>query len=138
MKNYELIPHTADIGIRVRGKNLAELFQDAASALFDVMTNSTKIKPLLNEPITVEADNLEELMNYWLSHLLQQFAIHNRLFSQFQVTNIDKNSLQALVSGEDYDQNRHEIHNEIKAVTFHNLTVKQIDNEWLAEVIFDV
>lgn len=138
MKKYELIPHTADIGIRVRGKNPGELFQNAAFALFDIMTDINEIRHSLSEQITLGVDNYEELMNYWLSNLLQQFTIYNRLFSQFDITAITENSLAANIQGEPYDQNRHEIHNEIKAVTFHNLTVKQIDNEWVSEVIFDV
>ena len=37
MKNYELIEHTADVGIRVRGKGLNELFQNAAVAMFEII-----------------------------------------------------------------------------------------------------
>lgn len=138
MLKYELIPHTADLGIRVTGKDLKDLFQKAGWALFDIMTDIKKIRPLEKETISVRADNLDELMNYWLTSLLQQFTLKNRLLSDFRMAHISDTSLEAIIQGEPFDPTRHEIIKEIKAITFHNLSVKQLANGWQAEVIFDV
>jgi len=135
---YEFIPHTADIGIRVKGKTLAELFQNAAFALFDIMSDIKKVKSVIEEPIEIEADDLVELMNYWLSALLKQYTINNRLLNFFEIKSISDRMLTALIKGEDYNQSKHNIKKEIKAVTFHNLYVKEIDNGWESEIIFDV
>ena len=46
MKNYEIIDHTADMGIKVYGKNLLALFLNAAEAMFDIIVETTKKKPM--------------------------------------------------------------------------------------------
>ncbi|MBI4834635.1 MAG: archease [Planctomycetes bacterium] len=135
---YEFIPHTADIGIRVRGKTLAELFDNAGFALFDVMTSIKQIKPLIQEEITITADNIEELMNYWLSRLLKEYTVNKRLLSAFAIESIDNRQLKAIIKGEDFNPGKHVIQKEIKAVTFHNLSVKETNGGWQAEIIFDV
>lgn len=135
---YEFISHTADIGIRVKGKTLAELFQNAAFALFDIMTDIKHVHPVFEEHLEISADDLIELMNYWLSGLLREYTINNRLLSSFEIKSIDDKKLTALIKGEEYNQSKHNIKKEIKAVTFHNLYVKQTDKGWESEIIFDV
>lgn len=46
--------------------------------------------------------------------------------------------LSAIISGEPYDPARHTIKTEIKAVTFHNLSIKKTKEGYTAEVLFDV
>ena len=152
MPKYELIPHTADMGIRVTGKDLPETFQKAGFALFDIMTDIKEVNPAVKETVKVTADNLDELMNYWLTSLLQQFTLKNRLISKVKINNISpplappkaslafggETALEAVIQGEPYNPSRHQIHKEIKAITFHNLSVRKTSNGWQAEVIFDV
>jgi SHS2 domain-containing protein len=142
---YEFNPHTADIGIRVKGKTLAGLFQNAGFALFDIMADIKKIKPITREKIEITADDTEELMNFWLSLLLKQYTINNHLLCSFKIKSITGTKLTAVVKGEEYNQSKHSIMKEIKAVTFHGLSVKKIDDAvpagrqgWQAEIIFDV
>jgi SHS2 domain-containing protein len=74
-RTYELIEHTADIGIRVKGKDLKELFKNAASAMFDIIAEK---KPQATSHrlqatriiVKQRADNLEELFINWLNELL--------------------------------------------------------------------
>ena len=40
MRTYTLIDHTADLGIRVFGKTLEELFINAGFALFDLLVGN--------------------------------------------------------------------------------------------------
>ena len=61
MKRYEQFPHTADIGIRVFGKDLKELFENAAFALFDTLADLEGLKPSIEEAIKVEGDSAEGL-----------------------------------------------------------------------------
>jgi len=139
--SYELIPHTADLGIRVKGKTLPKLFENAGHALFSIMTDIARVKPKEEYPLEVTADNLDELMNNWLTKLLQEYVFNQHLLCRFQVSELRTTNyqLRAVVRGETYNPKRHKILKEIKAVTFHNLSVRQINNKlWQAEVIFDV
>jgi SHS2 domain-containing protein len=141
MKNYELIEHTADIGIRVKGKDLEELFKNTALAMFDIIAER-RPHPSVHRPqtanITVieKADNLEELFINWLNELLSLSAAKELIFSDFVINKIGKNALQALAIGENIKD--YKINTEIKAATYHQLKLEQTESGWQVEVIFDV
>ena len=137
MKNYELIEHTADVGIRVKGKDLKELFTNAALAMFDIMSEKRAQAGKTQEiSINQQADNLDELFVNWLNELLSLSAVKELIFSDFEIARLDKNSLEAILIGSDIAC--HRINTEIKAATYHELKIEQTDSGWQAEVIFDV
>ncbi len=70
-KRYEQFPHTADIGIRVFGKDLKELFTNAAYGMFDVIADLEGIDAGIEETVEVAADSYEELLVAWLDELLE-------------------------------------------------------------------
>ena len=138
MENYELIAHTADIGIRVKGSDLKEIFTNAGSALFDILTDPEKVARSETIEITVTADRVDDLMNFWLSELLQQVTVHQKLMAGFDVIAVSEIKITARLSGESYDPKKHPIKTEIKAVTFHGLFVEKKNDTWQAQIIFDV
>jgi SHS2 domain-containing protein len=139
---YKLIPHTADIGIRLNNKTIKGLLTDGALALFDILTHIEKVKPLFQRRIFVEALDYDELLNGFLNELLMEFTVGNNLIRKVKILSIEKGArrinLAAIISGEVYDPERHKIKIEIKAVTFHGLYVKKVKSGYQAEVIFDV
>ncbi|MFA5794944.1 MAG: archease [Candidatus Brocadiia bacterium] len=139
---YELVPHTADMGISVKAKTLKTLFTNAAFGLFDIMTDTKKVKPAKIIKVNVNASKLDELLQGWLSALHSKWALDNELLSGFSINSITKvkNSFQlsGLGKGERYDPKRHCIKTEIKAVTFHGLHIIKIKGGYEAQVIFDV
>lgn len=139
---YQLIDHTADIGIRLSHKTLKGIFDDAAFALFDILCDMKTVQPGFERTISVEAVNDEELLNLFLSILLKEFTSDNNLLNKIEVLEIKKSAgtatLSAIISGEPYDPVRHSIKTEIKAVTFHNLSIKKAKGGYTAEVVFDV
>ena len=136
-KDYELIEHTADVGIRLKAKDLKDLFKNAALALFEIIADK-KIESKKKEQIKIKqkADNLEELFINWLNELLSLSATKELIFSDFQIDKLDKNNLQATAVGEAIENYR--VNTEIKAATYHQLQLKQSESGCLAEVIFDV
>lgn len=138
MKDYELIEHTADIGIRVKGCDLKDLFKKAALAMFDIITQRPKLKRGREEKITIQqkADNLEELFINWLNELLSLSATKELIFEDFNIHNLDENNLEATVTGSNFKN--YKINTEIKAATYHELELKKTAAGWEGEVIFDV
>jgi len=137
-KNYEILEHTADIGIRVKGKNLAGLFRNAGLAVFDIIAErqpgkNTRQKTI---PIRQTADNVEELFINWLNELLSLSATKELIFTDFHMDQLDERNLQARALGEDFK--RYRLNVEIKAATYHELKMKQASSGWQAEVILDV
>ena len=137
-KTYELIEHTADVGIKVKGNDLKELFRNAAAAMFDIIAEKKEpeIKKQAEIKIEQKADDLEELFVNWLNELLSLSATKELIFSGFQINKVDKNTLQAVAMGEDIKN--YKVNTEIKAATYHQLKLEQTKTGWQAEVIFDV
>jgi SHS2 domain-containing protein len=138
VKNYELIEHTADIRIKVGGRDLKELFKNAALAMFDLIAERKDSKDVSQKKIKVEedADDLEELFINWLNELLSLSATKELIFSDFEINKLDEKNLKAIAIGESI--NKYKVNTEIKAATYHALEIKKSGSKWQAQVIFDV
>lgn len=135
---YELIEHTADIGIRVGGRNLKELYRNAAAAMFDIIAQKINSAGSRKEKvnITLKANNTEELLVKWLNELLSLSATKGLIFTGFRINKLKENSLEASVFGGKVKNFR--IKTEIKAATYHELRITKAKEGQRAEVIFDV
>ena len=138
MKTYELIEHTADVGIKAYGKNISESFENAAKGMFDIITDKSEIEAVGEYEIYLEAQDLEQLLVDWLSELLFLNSAKNLVFSFFKVKLDEKNnSLSAHVFGEKYNISKHKIGTEIKAVTYHILEVRN-KRPYHVQILFDI
>jgi len=136
---YEIIDHTADVGIRVEADSLEELFSEAACATFDLMVEKKRdYVPAIDVPISIEAPSVDQLMVRWLSELLFVFDSRRLVLSKFYIDEIDERHLEGMAMGMKYDSTRHHQRMEIKAVTYHKLKVERTGDGWVAEVIFDI
>ena len=136
---YEVFEHTADLGLRVRGKTKEELFAEAGRGLSAmIVANLDSIQPVQTRTIEVAGEDLGFLMFDWLNELLYAFESDKLLLSRFEVQ-IAGDRLHAVCSGEQMDQQRHEMEHEVKAITYHQLRVEEAeDGGWLAEIIVDI
>lgn len=137
-KNFEIIEHTADIGIRVRARDLKELFKIAGIALFQISTQrlSPKKEEIHKMQIRQRADNVEDLFVNWLNELLSLSAVEGLIFEDYIIESIDEKHIEAIGLG--YPINDFKVNTEIKAATYHELKVVKEKDFWQAEVIFDV
>lgn len=147
VKNYELIEHTADVGVRVKGADLKELFKNAALAMFDIIAERKPRDPSYSAGATGQklpvryiikqkAENLEELFVNWLNELLSLSATKEKIFCEFKFKRLDEQNFEAEVVG--CDIQNYKVNTEIKAATYHQLKIEQTQSAWQAEVIFDV
>ncbi len=137
-KPYEQIDHTADVGFKVYGRTLAELFENAAFALFDIMFNLQTVTARDERRFEIESTDLEALLVDWLSELNFLFYTEGMVFKEFHVLKLSDRAVVAEARGEPYDPERHEIFTEVKAVTYHGLEINQTDEGWEAQVILDL
>lgn len=136
--SYEIIDHTADLGIKVTGDSTEKVFECAGLAMFDLLTDFRGIKPTTRMSFSLTADNLEALFVHWLRELLYLFYGQKRLFCAFEITKLSEKDLTVTGWGERFDQKRHTMLTEIKAVTYHELSVIRTESGWTAQVIFDI
>jgi len=134
----ESIDHTADVGICVRAPTLEKLFARAAWGMFSVITDMDAVHAAQITRVAVEANDRDDLLVRWLSELNYRHVTTHRLFSTFNIHFLGDQRLEAEVGSEPIEKNRHTIHTEIKAVTFHGLRLTHDDGGWKARIIFDV
>jgi SHS2 domain-containing protein len=136
------IDHTGDIGIQITADSLPQLFERAAVGTFHVLTDLPAVRVEDEIEITVEGRDREALMVRWLSELNYRHTVEHRLFCDFAVEAIDETeagfSLTATARGEPLDPARHTVYTEIKAVTFHGMEIRETDDGWAVQVIFDM
>ncbi len=137
-KKFRLLDHTADLGILVYGRDLEELFSNAGEAFFDIITDLQRVRESTERIIRVESPNLEDLMVHWLGELLYVHDVDNLLFRSFSIDELRDGSLKARARGEAFDEKRHVMKTEIKAVTYHQIQVKKEKRRWRARIIFDL
>lgn len=138
MKKYEIFDHTADMGVRVFGRSVEEVFVNAAYALFDQWTDLRKVRKQISQEISVQGSDREDLLIRWLGELLFLGESRGFLFKEFTIRRLDSTSLKAVARGEIFDPSRHRFKTEIKAVTYHQAELKERDGRWEGRVIFDV
>jgi SHS2 domain-containing protein len=136
---FEVLEHTADVGLRVRAADLNALFAEAARGLFSLMVENgaEEVASEIQHEVALKASNLEDLLHDWLSELLYQFEVQHRVLGRFDVQ-VEGTSLRASVAGQKLDRSRHGLLHEVKAVTYHRLSVRQQGTEWEVEVILDI
>jgi SHS2 domain-containing protein len=139
MKAFEFIDiTTADVAFLAYGKDLNELFANAALAMFEVMINTKQVEKKMEEKVYVEGHDLESLMFNWLNELLYVSDSKNLAFSKFDVKIDEKNfKLEAVCKGEEIDPQKHETRTVVKAATYHRMKIWKED-VWKAQVILDI
>jgi SHS2 domain-containing protein len=135
---YEFIEHTADLGLKVYGDSIEALFVHAAEAFFETILSLESVEEEIERSIEVGAEATDELMVSWLDEFVYLHDTEKLVFKRFEITSIGKNQLMAKAWGEKMDPARHEIKSIIKAVTYHQLYVKERNGRWEAQIIFDV
>ena len=138
MKTFEILEHTADLKVRVKGNDLAGLFKNAGLAIFKICAEKqlTKDKKAHKIYISQNAQNLEELFVNWLNELLSLSAAKGLIFEDIKISKLTENELKAEASA--YDIRNYKVNTEIKAATYHELKISKDDSGWQGEVIFDV
>lgn len=141
-KEYEYLEHTADIKYLAYGKNLEEVFENAALAMFNVIIDTQQVSGETPREIFLKSPDLEALLVDWLSELLYIFEVDEIVFREFRVKKIIEEegeySITAQALGEKYYPESHPFETEIKAVTYNQLEIVKTANGWRAQVVVDI
>lgn len=143
MKKFEIINHTADIGIRVFGKTLEDLFVNAAFAMSELIVKNPPTPPFVKGGkggfvVKITAVDKEQLLVKWLSEILYLIDAKNLMPVGFKISEVSDTYLAAAVAVEPFDPAKHKIKRQIKAVTYHGLAIKKAGGQFEVSVIFDI
>ncbi len=141
-RGFEFLEHTADAYVAAYGKNVAEAFENAALATFEVMTNVKAVRPEIEDHVEVEASDECALLYSWLEALLVRFDVKGILYSKFKVTSLSETpegfALKAEAWGEEFDPKRHLQKVGVKAITYHRMEIVKQPHEVMLKFILDV
>jgi SHS2 domain-containing protein len=138
MKRFEILDHTADIGLIIYGEDLKTLFENAGEAFFHLITDIRRVKGRVERRISIKGESVERLMVDWLSELLYLHEVEHLLFKGFKVDAVGEGGLKARVKGEPFQEGVHVIKTGVKAVTHHQIQVQKENGRWRAQVILDL
>jgi SHS2 domain-containing protein len=136
MKRFELIEHTADMGLAAYGRDLPEAFANAAYGMFSIIAELKDVKETESRRVEINEDDAATLLFEWLNSLLYYFDVETLIFKRFDIAEFSEKHLVAQCWGEKYDPARHIIKTAVKSATFHMLKVDREMNR--VQVIFDV
>jgi len=74
-KTFEIIDHTADMGIVAYGTDVEELFSNAALALFSLITEPERIEEKLHLDLEISSEGRDSLLVEWLNELIYLFDV---------------------------------------------------------------
>lgn len=134
MKRFEEVPHTADLAIRVWGRDLAELFVNAAYGMACQLGDPENVELTAEYPVELEALDAETLLVSWLGELLYLGERDGCLLTEFEIQQITPNYLRAVARGGPVER----YHMHIKAVTFSNLKIVDTGQGYETTIVFDV
>jgi SHS2 domain-containing protein len=141
MKEFEIIDHTADIGIVAYGKTKREVFINAAKGMFEIIAGENRdLKENFYAKIKLEAKSLEDLLIAWLNELLYISEVKLVILNKFKIKELSDGQIKAEVGGTKINHLSIRIKREVKAVTYHRLEIKKDEESglWRAQVIFDI
>ncbi|MFL6372887.1 MAG: archease [Nitrososphaera sp.] len=139
---YRSLDHMTDAFIEAYGTTLEEAFEKAAMALCDTMIDLKTVIPKSEFKLSVKGNDLYSLLFNWLDEVMLLLVADRIAMSQFSVkiTQHNDNSylLEGIASGEPLELNRHHYKVEIKAVTYHEMEIRQEKNIITARFLLDL
>lgn len=135
---FRILEHTADIGFEAFGATRQEVFANAALALMNLIVDLEAIAPQERKPLRAEASDMPSLLVNWLSEILYLFDAEGWLFHGFDFGELTERSLAATARGEKFDRRKHQVKLLVKAVTYHQLDLRETAEGWRAQVYVDI
>ena len=133
MKRFIFLPHTADIKIRVYGKNIEEIINNSLLAL-KKFWQPKLIKKKIEKEIKIESNNQINLLIDFLSEVLSQTYIEKAIFVEFKENFLEEKSLAGKIIGYKFIS----LSKDIKAITYHQAILEKINNKYIFEFIIDI
>ncbi|MBN2880453.1 archease [Candidatus Woesearchaeota archaeon] len=140
MDGYKYLEHTADAKFEAFGQTYEELFENCAYAVENLVVDTSKVEPTVLKKINVASNDVNSLLYDFLEEII--FLIDAELFLVSKVSivemDLEENTLFAKVFGEEIDSSKHELKNNLKAVTYNEMKVEKTDSGYKATVVIDL
>ncbi|MFW6014169.1 MAG: archease [Candidatus Nanoarchaeia archaeon] len=137
MEKYRFLKDlTSDVMFEAYGDDLAEVFENSARALFEIICQREKISKEKTVKITTQGDDEQDLLFNWLQALIASVDIDEMFYNDFKVKEITKNYVTCECFGEDITPEKGET--VVKAVTYYNFSLEKTENSYKSKVTVDI
>ena len=145
MPKYKFLEDVAiaDIAYESYGKNLNELFENSALAIFELSAEVKTIEPKKKLTVKLENKKLDNLLYDFLSEILflkdSKYMVFRNVKVKITANRKNKNyELKSTLEGDTINSEKQHLENDIKAVTMHMLELKKEKNNWKARIVVDI
>jgi SHS2 domain-containing protein len=137
---FKFIDHTADIAVEVKADTIEELFTASALAFRESVMNFEKNEGKETYKFNLNSHSLETLLVNFLNELNFRLTYKRKIFnniSDLKIYKEDNNwNLECTLNENDIDEDK--IKTEIKSVTYHQMEIKKVNNEYSTRIVFDI
>jgi SHS2 domain-containing protein len=139
MANFEILPHTADVRLKIFGKTKKELFKNAVLGMAKILESrkqKVESRKQIKTKVNIKSQDINSLLVDFLSEILYQSQINHAVYREIKLSKFSDDELEGEISGfkiEKFDE-------DIKAVTYHELDIKKnpLSNLFETIIIFDI
>lgn len=135
MQTFRVLDHDADIRIEAFGASREELFRNAATGMLSLLTDLARVRPVMEKMVSVNGNG--ELLVNFLNELLFIWDVERFIPVEVMV-DLAPNGVNARLKGENFDEDRHSIQLEMKAVTYHGFSMAEENGMFRATFVIDV
>ena len=137
MGSYKYIDDlTSDVMFQATGKDLKEVFEASAEAMFEVICQIRKVGTKESRKVEVTGEDAKDLLFNWLQELIALVDTEEMFFSRFEIKEISETKLKAVVYGEPATPAKGET--VVKAITYYGFGLEKVKGRWKATVAMDI
>jgi SHS2 domain-containing protein len=137
MDSFEILPHTADIRLKVKADTMEGLFRAGLNGMNAIIKpDLDKSQLLMNfrDSINVDSSDINTLLIDFLSAVLTLSHANKAVLHSVKFKRFEGSSLESEVEGDTVDG----FDEDIKAVTYTEAEIKKNDGEFEVTIVFDV
>ena len=139
MARFQILEHTADVGIRAEAIDLPGVFEQATLGLLDINGTWAPGRPAEEQvELAIEADDLGALLVDWLGEVLYLGDSRDAVVTSLEMDGVTPQRAAGRVGISPRDEAAYEGGTQVKAITYHRLAVEQTEDGWAATVYVDV
>ena len=129
---------TADLLVEARGKTLDEAFSYLALGMFNTITPIEGISEKEEFSLEANGQDIESLLFNLMDEFLYindvEFLVPKKIDIKLDV---EKYYASAVCVGERFSSETHQVGVAVKAVTYHMMDIRKVENGWVVRMVFD-
>jgi SHS2 domain-containing protein len=135
--DFDLVEHTADIALRVRGRDFPALLANLAYAVGDQLAAAARVGRLLEVPVSLAAPDREALCVALANEIIYRREADGLLLPWLEVDGATETTLSGTLRGERAGET-HDLRSGLKAATYHELSLRDTPSGLELFLVFDV